>query len=143
MLEDDDLIIVRGGRMATESLRRALLDSAERGDFELSTHFLPKGDLTAQSEVWDFWLERYPNAACWTTPGILREAGLVPVHTPSEERGPFHVDVRHPANPGDGTVDMVVIDFQGAFYGPDQKRRVTHEWTSTDLRGLQQPREAG
>lgn len=141
MLQDDDLIIVRGGRMAAKSLRQALLGSAERGLYELSTHCLPKHDEGAQSEVWDYWLGRYPNSACWSTPGILRAAGLIPVHTPSQENGPFHIDVRHPANLSDASVDKIVRDFQCAFFGPDQKRMVTHEWTSTDLRGLQQPGE--
>lgn len=142
MLDDDDLIIVRGGRMANDSLRRALLVSADRGVFELSTQLLPGNDDEAQQQVWNFWLERY-KTTCWTTPALLREAGLTPVHTPSAEHGPFHVDVRHPANPADVDVDKVVSDFQCAFFGPDQKRKVTHEWTSTDLRGLQQPTEAG
>jgi len=142
MLDDDDLIIVRGGRMASDSLRRALLASADRGVFELSTQCLPGSDEEAQDQVWDYWLHRY-NSTCWTTPALLREAGLTPVHSPSEEHGPFHIDICHPASPSEVDVDMVVSDFQCAFFGPDRKRKVTNEWTSTDLRGLQQPREEG
>lgn len=142
MVDDDDLIIVRGGRMATESLRAALVASAERGVFELSTQCLPPGDDEAQQEVWGYWLERY-KSVCWTTPEILAEHGLTPVHTPSEDHGPLHIDVRHPAKPEEADVDKVVGDFQCAFFGPGQKQSVTHEWTSTDLRGLQQPREEG
>lgn len=142
MLEDDDLIIVRGGRMGAEALRRALQTSAERGVYQLSTQYLPKDDDAAQTEIWDFWLERY-KTTCWTTPRILAESGLTAIHTPSEDHGRFHVDVRHPANPGELEVDMVISDFQCAFFGPDQKRTVTHEWTSTDLRRLQQPLEEG
>lgn len=126
--------------MAAESLRNALLDSAHRtGRFELSAQAIPNGDEVAQEQIWDHWLARYKNAACWTTPELLRQHGLGIAQTPSHGAGPHHVDVTHPANPDKVDVDTVVREYQMAFYGPGAKREVTHEWTTENLRGLQQP----
>ena len=124
--------------MATDSLRAALQNSAaDFGIFELSAQAMPSTE--AQDSVWEDWIRH--NAACWTTPSILRAAGLHVVHTPSSERGPYHVDVRHPANTDEADVDIVIREFQCAFFGPDKKQKVSHEWISEDLRRLQQPSE--
>lgn len=122
--------------MATASLEAALSKSAARGWYELSVQVVPPGDREAQDVVWQYLVHKQ---ACWSTPSLVAPAGFKLAHTPTDDMGEYHYDLRHPARPGESDLAKVVGDYQAVFYGPRPLREVNCDWTSDDLRRLQQP----